>query len=76
MKYDNLIKRMVRYSIKYNYYGILGLNSETKLELVKSVCNKAIKQSLINNLKEDLAKTNDLTQVNDAVELIIELNNL
>lgn len=76
MRYEKLIKDLIKYSYDYNYRGILGLNSSTKLELVKSICNKAIRTSMINALKRDLANTSDTVQVNDAVELIIELNNL
>lgn len=74
--YDRVIRNLIKYSYDYNYRGILGLNSSTKLELVKSLCNKAIRTSMINALKRDLANTYNTAQVSDAVELIIELNKL
>lgn len=74
--YDRIIRNLIKYSYDYNYQGVLGLSSSTKLELVKSLCNTAIRTSMINALKRDLANTGDTIQVNNAVELIIELNKL
>lgn len=77
MKYQRIINKLMKYAEDYNYYEFMdSIDTSSPIAMLKEICNERLRKGLINYLKEDLAETNDIEQVNDAVELIVELNNL
>lgn len=77
IKYQRIINKLMKYAEDYDYYEFMdNIDINSPIAMLKEICNERLRKGIINYLKEDLAETDDLKQVNDAVNLIIELNNL
>jgi hypothetical protein len=68
-----LFERLMKYKMDYDFYEYKDtIGEDSPDDLLKPYYRKQV----IEELKEDLAETDDICQVHDAVDLIIMLNDL